>query len=111
MKREITKDNIYMFQNMYKLSSKDTRLIFEAFRRMEFLGNDGRDENYNMLGLGTPSTYKSKLFAPSFQEIPKVSNWYRLTEDGKRLMLEIKKYFKLPAKEDRNKVNEMLFSL
>lgn len=111
MKREINKDNIYMFQNMYKLSSKDTRLIFEAFRRMEFLGNDGRDENYNMLGLGTPSAYKSKLFTASFGEIPKVSNWYKLTNEGKRVMAEIKNYFKLPQKADRQKVNEMLFSL
>jgi len=111
MKREINKDNIFMFQNMYKLSSKDTRLIFEAFRRMEFLGTDGRDENYNMLGLGAPSTYKSKYFTPSFAEIPKVSNWYRLSQSGIELMRQIKAYFKLPKQADRDKVNAMLFSL
>ena len=111
MKKEINKDNIIMFQNVYKLSWKDTRLMFEAFRRMEFLGNGGRDEKYNMLGLGTPSTYKSKYFTPSFGEIPKVSNWYKLSAQGIELMKEIKQYFKLPKKSDRINVNEMLFSL
>lgn len=106
----ITIENIWQFNREHKLNNKDSRLLFEAFRRLEFLGTKTIDDKF--LGLGTPSAYKSVYFTSSFgKETPRVNNWYKLTEEGKRIVKAIQHRFAIPKKTDqRNKINEMLFS-
>lgn len=65
------------------MTQKDKALLEEAARRMKHFEHD---INHNMLGLGYPSEYKSKYFTPSFREIPRALNWYKLTEEGKKYL-------------------------
>ena len=106
MKHNIEQWELYMFRNTVKISLNDLSLITEAFRRKHFLNSDPK-----FYGLGTPGRYKSKLFISSFgNDVPRANNWYRLTQEGERIMKAMEQYFKMPKKADKDKVNEMLFS-
>lgn len=64
-----------------RITQKDQMLLNEAARRMTQFKHDANSE---FLGLGTPSEYKSEYFTASFgRELPRVSNWYKLTPKGK----------------------------
>ena len=112
MKKNINHDNIMFFCSDNHLNTKNKRLLFEAFRRIEFLGDNKRELSYNMAGLGTPSQYKSPYFTPSFGEIKRVTNWYRLTKSGQQMVRNIYENFEIPKNaKERDAINGFLFSL
>lgn len=91
-------------QIQLQLPKKDFKLLLEAFRRKHFLESDNK-----FLGLGLPSSYKSKLFKASFGETPKVSNWYSLTAEGLIKLQELENIFPKFNIADKEHINQMLF--
>jgi hypothetical protein len=87
-----------------KLSSKNFRLLLEAFRRKHLLKSEEK-----FLGLGFPSDYKSNLFQSSFGELrPRVMNWFCLTEMGKEKMKQLEQMLSI-EKGSENQVNNIFF--
>jgi hypothetical protein len=68
-----------------KFTKEQNKVLSEIYRRLIFLNNG--DVNKSMLLLTTPSTAKKitklELIKPYSKEIPRVYNWYSLTEKGK----------------------------
>lgn len=64
--------------------------ILDAYRRINQFGK--KDINYNMALLELPSSVKeiSHLITPSFGTvIPRVLNWFKLNEEGKKVILDL----------------------
>lgn len=103
-------DALWLLQGKLKLSTKDFKLLVEAFRRKHLLKAAG----VKFYGLGTPIEYKSTLFEVSFPPaVPKSRNWYRLTSLGYQKLAELEKevVHLLPKESiDREVLNEKLFS-
>ena len=70
-----------------KIYIKESYLLWEAMRRILHL-DKYKDINTSFAGLGYPSEYRrgveTEFFKPSFKETPRVLNWYRLTDKGKK---------------------------
>lgn len=88
-----------------ELSSKDFKLLLEAFRRKHLLKAEEK-----FLGLGCPSDYKSKLFQSSFGElVPRATNWFTLTQLGQEKMKELEEILNIePGSESI--INEAFFT-
>jgi hypothetical protein len=87
-----------------KLSSKDFKLLLEAFRRKNILKSEEK-----FFGLGFPSDYKSNLFQSSFGELrPRVMNWFCLTELGKEKMKQLEQMLSIEEGSE-NQVNDIFF--
>lgn len=71
----------YELESKLGLGNKDFVLLLDAHHRKNIL-----NASANFHGLGTSTFYKSDLFEPSFGEIPKANNWYKLTEKGNEKM-------------------------
>jgi hypothetical protein len=81
------------------LTAAQHRVLCEALRRFECFGvrSDGRrwtieDMQQGWTGLGPPSVYRAAVGAAYMRtthlpEIPRVSNWYSLTETGAKIVL------------------------
>lgn len=91
--------------------NKDRRLLLEAYRRnMEFCPE--KPLAVAWVGLGTPSTYKSKYFQPVGKEVPRAANWYTLSAEGVKVMEIVLKECPFPTfGAVKNQVNEILFRL
>lgn len=105
--KTIKTESILDFQRKEKLTTKDTKLLIEAFRRKHFLNSFN-----GFMGLGTPTEYRSDYFTPYSKEIPRVLNWYKLTDRGEEIMIKMEKYFVIPTTQrTKNKINSILFEL
>lgn len=110
MKILITSTNFHseMFEMPYKIgvTHRDFYLLIEAYRRKHFLETKCPE----FMGLGVPSQYKSKLFEPSFGEIARVSNWYKLTKEGKAKMKQLEAIIEIKS-SDKSNINLKIFNL
>lgn len=86
-----------------KLGRKAFTLLLEAFRRKNIL-NAHRD----YVGLGAPTYYKCDLFEPSFSEIPRATNWYKLTKKGEEKMALLETLIKV-EQADKLDINNKIF--
>ena len=86
------------------VNKKDFWLLLEAFRRKHLLIKQEKNEKF--FGLGTPSSYKSKMFKPSFGEKPKVNNWYMLTDLGNE-KLQLIEGILLPLPTDKKELENL----
>jgi hypothetical protein len=105
--KNIKTENIWRFQSENKLSSKDMRLLLEAFRRKHFLHTTN-----GWLGLGTLSTYKSEYFRThDGDKTPRINHWFVLTEKGKEMMDKMEKRFLVPKNPKKaQEINSFLFN-
>ena len=103
---KIDNEGLSFVKSVLKLKTKDFRLLMEAFRRKHFLKSTS-----GMLGLGTPSSYKSQFFKPNGREIPRALNWYLLSEEGEQMLSLIEDILPVPEDvQERDKANEFLFT-
>lgn len=106
MKHSLGHLTIWRFFADNKITTKDGKLMVEAFRRKHFLKT-----TTGWLGLGTPSQYKSQYFRAHGTEIARVNNWYVLTKDGETIMQKMEAFFAIPKRyKKRNEVNHFLFT-
>lgn len=85
-----------------KFTNAENKVLSETFRRLNYFHNGNL--NTNLLLLAMPSevkTLKEKgILKCSSNEIPKVLNWYNLTEAGKKLFAPYSKRNKLSDKQN-----------
>lgn len=87
------------------LGRKAFILLLEAYRRKHILNSDAK-----FWGLGAPTFYKCDLFEPSFgEEIPRASNWYKLTKKGEEKMALLETLIKV-EQADKLDINEKIFT-
>jgi len=91
---------------VYKFNYAQNKLLTEIYRRLNYL-NKG-DVNTTLLWLEYPSIAKKLIsigiVEPSGNEIVRALNWYKLTDDGKRLFLKNK-----PSKPISDQENRCMF--
>ncbi|HUX92463.1 MAG TPA: hypothetical protein VMV36_01560 [Ignavibacteriaceae bacterium] len=75
---------INSFQREFNLNQKDVSNIVESLRRHEFL-----KANNKFMLLSCPSRVSKNHYKASYSELPRVSNWYELTEEGRGLMCRL----------------------
>lgn len=103
-------DDLLAFKRKHKLSKKDINLLIEAYRR-RMMFNREVPIRKAWVGLGTPSQYKSKLFVPLGNPIPKYKNWFLLSEKGIEVFLIFLKEFPFPPVEKKQILNSFLFKI
>ena len=91
---------------------KDRNLLMEAYRRkMMFHPNEPIETSW--VGLGTPSEYRTAatLFTTiDGKQMARVNHWWRLTEAGLEVMLDIITQLPFPATpEERVNLNDILY--
>ena len=84
------------------MKAKDQIIMNDVYRRLHQFHNG--DLNTNLLALNYPSEVKSlkKWLKPYDKETPRQLNWYKLTEEGKKLFAKLPK---LNAKQCENIYN------
>jgi len=88
-----------MKRKTIKIHSYVGSLISEAMRRILHL-SETKTLDYKFAGLGTPSQYKEGIrkgfFVPSFREVPRVKNWYKLTPLGQKVVKQMIRKNRVP---------------
>ena len=88
-----------------KFNARETIILGEIYRRLNYFHNGNLNEN--QLHLGFPNEVKFlielDLLKPSYRETPRILNWYNLTDKGKRFFQH---YIVKLSKED----NDNLFN-
>ena len=87
----------------YIFSNKELLLMQEIFRRVNYFQ---LNLDSNLIISSFPSKIKPlikiKMVEPSFEETPRVLNWYKLTKEGQEYFKDYK--FKKKLNDNRNKI-------
>lgn len=103
-------DDFLSFKRKHNLSKKDINLLIEAYRRRMMFDRDVPIRKA-WVGLGTPSQYKSELFVPLGNPIPRYKNWFLFSEKGIEIFLIFLKEFPFPPVEKQQTLNSFLFEI
>lgn len=82
------------WKRTHHLTKYDKELLIEAYRRYNTFHKDEPLTTKTWVGLGTPSSYKSKYFNCYSYPTPKVAHWWVLTEDGVKIVKDLIEHLK-----------------
>jgi hypothetical protein len=115
--KPITTESLLEFAVDFNIKFMDMRLLAEAFRRKHLISDspDTLAKTLGWVGLGTYAVYsKNKYFKPVNEKeefIKRANYWWKLSEDGERVMKHMEDTFEIPVlPEQRVEANQTLFT-